>query len=125
MQDITSTNKQKAVVNASSPSERSQSVQSNLISLLITGSPGIFSRASASQYYLNLEQVSVMHFLDQIKFSTVLGMVGNGSAYSVVLDTVTNRPKITFAPEIMQACGYDKLSCALESNIFGGLSTKP
>lgn len=43
-QDVTSTNKNKAVVDASSPDKKAQSIQSNLISLVITGSPGIFSR---------------------------------------------------------------------------------
>lgn len=56
-------------MDASDPSLKSQTVQSNLISLLITGSPGIFSRESASQYYLNVEQISVMHFLDQVSLT--------------------------------------------------------
>jgi hypothetical protein len=49
-----------------------------------------------------------------------MGMVNNGSAYSVVLDSVTGKPRITFSNQVTMACGNDKLSCALESNIFGG-----
>ena len=75
---------------------KSKTVQSNLISLVVRGSPGIFNRASASQYYINVEQLSVMHFLDNIKFANILDKVKNGSAYTVQMDPNTQKPRIVF-----------------------------
>ena len=85
----------KSVIDASGV--KSHSVQSNLISLVVRGSPAIFSRASASQYYINVEQLSVMHFLDATKFNTVMAKVQDKSAYSVVVDQATGKPRMVFA----------------------------
>jgi hypothetical protein len=91
--DAAATNK--SVIDASST--KAQSIQSNLISLILSGSPAIFSRQSASQYYLNIEQLSVMYFLDDVKFNTIMGRVLNKTAYNVVMNPVTRKPRIQFA----------------------------
>ncbi len=103
--DAAATNK--SVIDASST--KAQSVQSNLISLILSGSPAIFSRQSASQYYLNIEQLSVMYFLDDVKFNTIMGRVLNKTAYNVVINPVTRKPRIQFASvrSICQCvCGF-------------------
>ena len=85
----------KSVIDASSV--KAQSVQSNLISMVLRGSTGIFGRASASQYYLNVEQLSVMYFLDAIKFNTIMGRVLNKTAYDILSNPSTGKPRIQFA----------------------------
>lgn len=84
----------KSVIDATS--SKALSVQSNLISLVLRGSDGIFSRASASQYYLNIEQLSVMYFLDSIKYETIMARVQNKTAYTVISNPSTGKPRIQF-----------------------------
>lgn len=85
----------KTVIDASSA--KAQSVQSNLLSLIVRGSPGLFSRESTSKYYINVEQLSVMHFLDVYKFAAIMAKVQNKVAYSVEADSATGKPRIIFA----------------------------
>ncbi len=91
-QDGSATNK--SVIDATG--DKAMSIQSNLISLILTGDDGIFSRPSAAQYYLNVEQLSVMHFLDAVKFNTVMQLVQQKTAYTVQTDPLTGKPRIVF-----------------------------
>lgn len=75
----------------------SRSIQSALISMVVRGSSAIFSRASASQFYLDIEQLSVMHFLDATRFQNVINLLKQNSAYSIVTDPQSLRPRITFS----------------------------
>lgn len=82
--------------NASGPS---RSIQSALISLVVRGSSSIFSRASASQFYIDIEQLTVMHFLDATRFHNVISLLQqkDGGAYTITTDPDTLRPHITLS----------------------------
>jgi hypothetical protein len=68
------------VTNTTAPA---RSIASGLISLVVKGNPGIFSRASASSFYIEVKQLATMHFLDATRFNTVLGLIRSNSAYLV------------------------------------------
>lgn len=76
-------------------------------------------RASASQFYLDVEQLSVMHFLDATKFQAVVDLLKTNSAYSIISDPATLRPLISFTPAALGQCS-DGLSCSLRNCIYGG-----
>lgn len=101
----------------------SRSIQSALISVVVSGSSGIFSRASASQFYIDIEQLSVMHFLDKLVFQNVVELLQANSAYSVVTDPQTSKPLISFSEQVTSKC--NGLSCNLHNNIYGGSIRRP
>jgi hypothetical protein len=86
--------------------------------MVVSGSSAIFSRASASQFYLDIEQLTVMHFLDAARFRNVVGLLQANSAYSIITDPQNLRPRIALTPEALAEC--DRLSCNLHQNIYGG-----
>ena len=101
--------------NASGPA---RSIQSALISMVVRGSSAIFSRASASQFYLDIEQLSVMHFLDATSFQNVIALLRANNAFSVITDPQTQKPRIAFTEQALAQC--NRLSCNLHNNIYGG-----
>jgi hypothetical protein len=97
-QDVTQATTQQGglldrVTNGTGPA---RSIASGLISLVVKGNPGIFSRASASNFYIEVKQLATMHFLDATRFNTVLGLFRSNSAYLVSTDLTTGRPHIEF-----------------------------
>jgi hypothetical protein len=84
----------------------------------IKGNGAIFNRSSASSFYIEIEQLSVMHFLNSARFQTVLGLVRGNVAYSVVTNPSTGRPHIEFTAAARSACGTTGLSCVLHNNIY-------
>lgn len=101
--------------NASGPA---RSIQSALISMVVRGSSAIFSRASASQFYLDIEQLSVMHFLDAARFQNVIALLRDNNAFSVITDPQTQKPRIAFTEQALAQCS--RLACNLHNNIYGG-----
>lgn len=101
-----------------------RSIQSGLISMVVRGSSAIFSRQSASQFYLDVEQLSVMHFMDATRFQSVISLLKTGSAYSIITDPSTLRPQISFSQATLGQCG-DSLSCNLRNSIYGGTLRQP
>ena len=72
------------------------SIQSALITIVLKGSSSIFSRNSASNFYLDVEQLSVIHFLDAARFNTVVGLIRRNEAYTIFLNPATGRPALDF-----------------------------
>jgi hypothetical protein len=73
-----------------------RSIPSALISIVLKGSPSIFSRVSASNFYLEMEQLSVIHFLDAAKFNAIVSLIRTNQAYNVSLNPATGRPQMAF-----------------------------
>lgn len=96
-QDITQAAQSQGPLLDTTKNVTSRSLSSGLITVAVKGNPAIFNRSSASQFYLDIEQLSVMHFLDSARFNTVLGLIRSNSAYSVVTSPSTGRPHIQFA----------------------------
>ena len=95
-QDITQAGEAQGVLIDNSSNITAKSIPSALITLAVKGSQSIFGRASASSFYIEVEQLSVMHFLDPIRFQTVLGLIRSNSAYMVTNNLSTGRPHIEF-----------------------------
>ncbi len=72
------------------------SLSSALISIVLKGSDSIFSRVSASNFYLDVEQLSVIHFLDSARFNTVVNLIRSNDAYTISLNPATSRPVLEF-----------------------------
>ena len=73
-----------------------RSISSALLTIVLKGSPSIFSRVSASSMYLEMEQLAVIHFLDTAKFNAIVSLIRTNQAYNVSLSPVTGRPVMTF-----------------------------
>jgi hypothetical protein len=95
-QDITQAGQADGALIESSANLTSRSIPSALITLAVRGSNAIFGRPSASGFFIEVEQLSVMHFLDSIRFQNVLGLIRSNSAYIVSNNAATGRPHIEF-----------------------------
>lgn len=71
-------------------------LSSALISIVLKGGASIFSRASASNFYLEIEQLSVIHFLDAARFNAVVNLIRTNKAYNIFLNPATSRPALEF-----------------------------
>jgi hypothetical protein len=103
----------------------SKGLVSGLITIAVKGSKAIFERKSASSFFIDIEQLSVMHFLDSTRFASVIGLIRSNSAYSVQTNPATGRPHIVFSQATLQACGTTGLSCILKTNIYNKLVNQP
>lgn len=103
------------------------SIQQALITVVLKGSPSIFSKVSASNFYLDVEQLSVIHFLDTARFNSVVSLIRSGAAYSISSAPGTGRPVMSFSSNVTRICGAEAntLSCALYTNIYGRTVTRP
>jgi hypothetical protein len=91
-----------------------------LITLVVKGSSSIFSRQSASSFSIDIEQMSIIHFLDEVRFNTISDLIKTDEAYAVSLNPTTSRPHMTFTESVSQLCNPSTaaLSCALYTNIY-------
>ena len=76
--------------------QTAKSISSALITVVLKGSSSIFSRLSASNFYLEMEQLSVIHFLDTAKYNAIVSLIRANRAYNVSLSPATGRPVFTF-----------------------------
>lgn len=76
------------------------SLYTGLITVVLKGSASIFSRASASNFYLEMEQLSVIHFLDTNRFNSVVRLIRDNEAYTVSLNPANGRPVMEFTQVI-------------------------
>lgn len=103
------------------------SLQQGLITVVLKGSPSIFNKFSASNYYLDIEQMSVIHFLDVSRFNSIVALIRAGNAYTISLIPGSERPGLEFTQNVTKLCGAEaaSLSCALYTNIYGREVTRP
>lgn len=103
------------------------SFESALITVVLKGSQSIFGRASASSFYLDIEQLSVMHFLDAVRFNFIVGLIRSNSAYAISLSPSTGRPSMEFTQNVTRLCGPEaqSLSCAIYTNIYSKSVSRP
>ena len=94
--DVTQASSDQGGLIDTSKNVTARSISAGLITIAIKGNPAIFNRQSAQSFHLEIEQLSVMHFLDATRFETVLGLIRSNSAYSVVTNPATGRPHIEF-----------------------------
>lgn len=80
------------------------SLQSALITVVLKGSSSIFGRASATNFYLEMEQLSVIHFLDSARFNTVVKLIQSNQAYTVALNPANGRPAMEFTQVCVVVC---------------------
>ena len=99
-------------------SRTARTIQSGLISLVVSGNSALFSRASASQFYIDVEQLTTMHFLDATRFRSMVSLIQGNNAFNIATNPANERPYINFTEEAMARC--DRLSCAFYNNIYGG-----
>lgn len=122
MQDITQAGQAEGVLIDSSTNVTAKSIISGMITLAVKGSASIFGRASASSFYIEVEQLSVMHFLDSVRFDTMIGLIRANNAYAVAKNPATGRPYIEFTTSAQQTCGSTTgLSCVVYNNIYDKL----
>jgi hypothetical protein len=120
-QDITQAGQAQGGLVDTTANVTAKSIPSGLITVAVKGNGGIFNRQSASSFYIDIEQLSTMHFLDSGRFDTVMGLIRSNTAYSVVTNPSTGRPHIEFTSATRQACGTTGLSCVLYNNIYNKL----
>jgi hypothetical protein len=63
------------------------SIESGLITLVVRGDPNVFASSLTSNYFLEIEHLTTIHFLDSAKFNTVNALLKSGGAYSVLKDS--------------------------------------
>ena len=124
-------------VNFNAPStlnitNKSLSLESGLITLSFMGDPNVFSSPLATGYYLEIEHLTSLHFLDPAKFETVRGMLdlGDGAAYIVVNDVPSDTMSIRLSQAVWDACTVGSLpsgalSCAIRHDIVGRIIVNP
>ena len=95
-QDVTQAAQSQGNLLDTSANVTAKSIASGLITLAIKGSKSIFDRQSASTFTIEIEQLSMMHFLDAERFNTVLGLIRSNTAYSIVNNPSTGRPTMEF-----------------------------
>jgi hypothetical protein len=125
LQDITQAGQAQGGLIDTAQNVTAKSIPNGLITVAIKGSPAIFNRQSASSFYIDIEQLSVMHFLDSDRYQTILGLVRGNAAYSVVTNPSSGRPHIEFTSAARVACGTTGLSCVLHNNIYNKLVNRP
>ena len=101
--DVTQASQSEGYLLDTTPNVTARSISSGLITLAVQGSQGIFNRSSAANFSIEVEQLSVMHFLDSNRFNTVLGLIRANAAYAVVTNPSTGRPNIEFTKVIGDA----------------------
>lgn len=99
----------------------SLSIQSGLITLVVQGEPAIFTSSLASRYYIDIEHLSTIHFLDPVKYETVKAMIDADEAYTIVDNGEGNgRLQIRLSQNLIDVCtgGNGGLfSCAVRHDI--------
>ncbi len=125
LQDVTQAGQAQGGLIDTAQNVTAKSLPNGLITVAIKGDGAIFNRQSASSFYIDIEQLSVMHFLDSARYQTILGLVRGNAAYSVVTNPSSGRPHIEFTSAAKLACGTTGLSCVLYNNIYNKLVNRP
>lgn len=91
-----------------------------MITLVVKGDPVVFNSPLTSQFYIEIEHLTTIHFLDTVKFDTVRSMMREGVAYNIFSDPSTGRLELQLAQRVWDACtggsGGD-FSCAVRQDI--------
>ncbi len=95
-----------------------KSIPMGMVTLVIKGSPTIFSKAPAANYFIDIEQLATMHFLDDTAFATAISMIRAGTAYTMIVGNGDGRPRMEFTSSFSGICGVTGLKCQLFSNIY-------
>ena len=81
-----------------------RSLESGLITLVVRGDPNVFSSSLTNSYFLEIEHLTTIHFLDATKFSTIKAMIAAGTGYSVIKDTTAGVLSIQLSQALSSAC---------------------
>lgn len=95
-----------------------KSIPMGMVTLVVKGSPTIFSKAPAANYFIDIEQMATMHFLDSTAFNTAIAMIRAGTAYTMIVGNGDGRPRMEFTSTFSGICGVTGLKCQLFNNIY-------
>lgn len=56
------------------------------------------------RYFIELEHLTTIHFLDPVKFQAVRALINEGSAYTVAQDPSTGKLGVQIAQSLWEAC---------------------
>lgn len=81
------------------------SLQSGLLTLSVRGEPSVFASPLTADYYIDIEHLTTLHFLDNAKFMAVRDIMDvGGNGFTVVKDAATD----TVSIELVQASPHDR-----------------
>lgn len=104
-------------------SVQSLSLQSGLITFVVKGNPAIFSSPLASSYYIDIEHLTTLHFLDPVKYATIKAMIDLGEGYSIVENPANNnRLEVKLSQDVIDTCTGGNggvFSCAVRHDVKG------
>lgn len=86
--------------------------------------PSVFDSPLTNGYYLEIEHMTSIHFLDPVKFNAIRTMMSEGIAYNVFTDPSTGKLEIQLSQQVLDACtgGADgSFSCAVRQDISKGV----
>lgn len=120
-QDITQSS-DSGVLKDTTQTLRSLTLQSALVTLVVKGDPVIFSSPLTSRYYLEVEHLVTMHFMDPAKFEAVRSMMTQGVAYQLFKDPVTAKVGIEMSQAVTDLCSASSAtySCVVRHDIVQG-----
>lgn len=121
--DVTQTSTEQGLLDTTED-VHSLSLQSGLITLVVKGDPKVFASPLTSQYYLEVEHLTTMHFLDPVKFATIKSMMSEGVAYNVFSDPSTGRLELQLSQKVWDTCtggNGGSFSCAVRQDISKGV----
>lgn len=95
-----------------------KTIPMGMVTLVIKGSPTIFNKAPAANYFIDVEQMATMHFLDSTAFNTAVAMIRAGTAYTMIVGNADGRPRMEFTSSFSGICGVTGLKCQLFNNIY-------
>lgn len=98
------------------------SLRSGLITLVVRGNQEVFGAGVAQNYYVELEALTTVHFLDEAKFDTFQSMITQGTAYTVRRNAQSGLMEIAVSAAAQGVCngavdGF--LSCVIRQDIRG------
>lgn len=87
---------------------------------MVKGDPNVFSSPLTSQYFLEIEHLTTIHFLDPVKFDIVKAMMKEGVAYNVFSDPISGRLELQLSQKVWDTCTgglTGDFSCAVRQDI--------
>lgn len=104
------------------------SLQSALITLVVSGIQPLFSSPATSGYSIEMEDLTSLHFLDNDRFQTVQSMLDQGTAYDTIIDPVTQKPSIQLKQAVWDICRSGisgDFSCAIRADVKSRVISVP
>jgi cysteine-rich repeat protein len=105
--------------------EAHKSLASSLVTMVVKAKPTLELAFSGSTYYLQVDYLVSMHFLDDNKFTQVSDMMAAGTAYTADVNPTNKFMEIQFTPAATASCTLSNTatySCGIRRGIIKGVS---